>query len=72
MSKISPILEYGSSVWSLFVTQDTLKTVDSFQKEYFRKALGLPAGTLGSAILCDIAVIRQSLRFEANRFKLRR
>ena len=35
MSKISPILEYCSGVWSSFVTQDTLKTIDSFQKEYF-------------------------------------
>ena len=55
----------------LFVTQDTLNTIDSFQKDYFRKALGLPTGTSGSSILYDIAVVRQSLRFEANRIKLR-
>ena len=70
-SKISPILEYASGVWSSFVTQGTLDKVDRFQKEFFRKAMGLPSKTSGAALLCDFAVVRQSLRFEANRMKLR-
>ena len=69
--KISPILEYGAGVWSSFVSQNTLDTIDKFQKEYFRKAMGLPRGTCSSALLCDIAVVRQSLRFQTARMKLR-
>ena len=71
MNKISPILEYGSAVWSSFVSQDTLNKIDRFQKEYFRKAMGLPSRSPCADILCDFSVVRQSLRFESNRMKLR-
>jgi len=70
-SKLRPILEYGSSMWSNFVHKSTLAAVDNFQAEFFRKAMGIPKKTSKDAILCDIAVLRQSYRFERERVRFR-
>ena len=34
LSKIQPILEYGSAVWTSFIHHDTLKHINFFQKEF--------------------------------------
>ena len=65
------MLEYGSAVWSNFIDKSTFAAVDNFQGEYFRKALGIPKKTSHDAMLCDIAILRQSLRFERERSKLK-
>ena len=70
-SKISPTLEYGSAVWSSYVDNSTIAAVNNFQREYFRKAMGLPKKTSFEAMLCDAAVLKQSHKFEIERTKLR-
>ena len=71
LSKIQSIIEYGSAVWSSYVNKHTLQALDTFQVEYFRKAMGLPKKTSGLGLLCDISVMRTSLRLERERVKLR-
>ena len=51
LSKLHPIIEYGSAVWTSFVTQNTIDTIDKFQQHYFRKAMGLPSNTSGVGLL---------------------
>ena len=70
-SRIRPILEYGSSVWSCFVDKSTLVAIDNFQMQYFRRAIGMPKKTSLDALLCDISVLKQSFRFERERAKLK-
>ena len=71
LSKLQPILEYGSAVWSSFVNKETLLAIDTFQKEYFRKAMGLPPNTSGVALLTDLSIMKMSFRFERARSTLR-
>ena len=71
LSKIQPILEYGSAVWSSFISRDSLQNIDFFQKEFFRKSMGLPPKTSGSGLLCDFSIMSMSLRYERERVKLR-
>ena len=72
-SKIIPILEYGSSIWSSSISGkvDPLKKIDSLQGEFFRSSMGLPSGTSHDAIIVDLAVPKQSLRFSFCRKKLK-
>ena len=71
LSKIQPVLEYGSAVWSSFIKKDTMKLINFFQKEFFRKAMGLPSKTCCSGLLCDFSIMQMSLRYERARWKLR-
>ena len=71
LSKIQPVLEYGCAVWSSFIKKDTMNSINFFQKEFFRKAMGLPSKTCCSALLCDFSIMQMSLRYERARWKLR-
>ena len=68
-SKIRPILEYASEIWSGQIPKQLSDEIDKIQFHFFRKGLRLPTRTPRAALLTDLAVTSVSLLHRSRRAK---
>ena len=70
MAKIRPIIEYASGIWIGSVSSNLIKEIDSIQGEFLRSGMGVPTFSSHEGIRVELAIIKPSIRIQAERIKL--